>query len=323
MENQIIRAKYIDRGLSNISYCDIFIDALAIENKKNPIRDYFESTDWDGKDYIKELANYFGSNLAEEAFKEFLSNCISKALDHQQNHMLVLQGPQGIGKSYFARWLAKPFRGMFIERAIDPDSDYDKQRLADTFLWEVMELGSTTRRKDIESLKGFITQQEVNFRLPYARREIITEAICNLVGTINDATFLRDHTGSRRFRVLSLKEIDRNYSKLNVDKIWSQAFHLYKNGGYQIEHEDAFKEANEEAEVEDANTDIILEKIEITKEDGERMTSKQILDLCYPFCKDSEKNTFYNCIKQVMMKLGCPRKKSEGIWTYRGVTRKG
>lgn len=55
--------------------------------------------------------------------------------------------------------------------------------------------------------------------------------MCSFIGTANNQSgLLNDPTGTRRFMVCKLLNIDWSYSKMDVDQIWAQAYALYLQG---------------------------------------------------------------------------------------------
>jgi predicted P-loop ATPase len=146
--------------------------------------------------------------------------------------MLVLDGPQGSGKSFFVQWLGSVLPDYFIEASINPDDKDSWVRLMAKFVWEVGELGAVTRRADREALKNFITTRIVTLRKAYGKYDTIKPAMASLIGTINnEAGFLTDQTGNRRFLICRLTAIDWRYVQ-NVDphQLWAEAVALFKAG---------------------------------------------------------------------------------------------
>jgi putative DNA primase/helicase len=146
--------------------------------------------------------------------------------------MLVLDGPQRLGKSYFSSWLCSPLPEYFIEAPIRPDDKDYRIRLVEKFIWEVAELDATTRRQDVSALKSFITERTVTVRKPYGHHDVTKPAMASLIGTINNSGgFLADPTGSSRFLVVTLERINFAYSKeVDVAQLWAQAVALYRAG---------------------------------------------------------------------------------------------
>lgn len=229
--------------------------ALASRNRFHPIRDYLTGLQWDGADRFKSLVRCMNCTQAPVTYADgtqiawasvvlyrWLQAAIAKVMTKGkvQSPMFVLSGGQGIGKSTLARWLC-PLPDYFIEAPIDPDSKDDLFVLTRRFVWEVSELGATTRRKDRESLKAFLTRQEVTARKPYGKYEITKPAMCSFIGTVNSVGgFLSDPSGARRFMVMELASIDLAYQAIDRDQLWAQVMHTYQK------HPDAWRMHPEE-----------------------------------------------------------------------------
>lgn len=213
---------------------------LAYMNKYHPIRDYLDSLTWDGRDHFSALMNKLemSSPLAEVFWRKFLIGSIAKAIDAQQNFMLVLVGAQGKGKSRLVNWLC-PLKNLFNEGPVSPDNKDDLLMLLNTWLWEVAELDSTTRKADRSALKHFISLKQVKVRVPYGRYPIDKPAAASMIGTVNeDGTgFLNDPSGNRRFGVIQLNDIDWSYEDIDISQLWAQMYQAYKNGeSFELTH---------------------------------------------------------------------------------------
>jgi predicted P-loop ATPase len=90
---------------------------------------------------------------------------------------------------------------------------------------------STLSKVEINSLKSLFSKDKINERLPYDRRNSILPRRCSFIGSTNQVEFLNDETGSVRWLCFIIDEIDWSYSnKVNIDMVYSQAYHLFKNG---------------------------------------------------------------------------------------------
>lgn len=240
----VIRMQMRDHGYKNMSAITDVYTAMAHEDTYNPVQDYLDSLMWDGQRHILNLAAHFtcidppviynhggSSPLICVYLYRWIVGAVAKVYEQSQNMMLVIVGPQGIGKSTLAEWLCSPLHDYFVAQAIQTDDKDSLLRLARHFVWEVDELDGTIRRSDIAALKGFITRREVVARPAYARRDIHVPALASMIGTVNKgAGFLADATGSRRFYVTEISKIDWNYTKIDVNQLWAQAVHEYKTG---------------------------------------------------------------------------------------------
>jgi len=256
---------------SSVGATEDSIRTAAAKQKYHPVKDYLDGLVWDGIDHIGALLEHFThDDYLDRWLDTWLPGAVARVYEGWQNPMLVLDGPQGIGKSYLAQWLCSPLPSMFIESPICPEYKDHRLRLVDNFVWEVQELGATTRKADQDALKAFLTLQQVSERKAYGKRPIRKPAICSFIGTVNpdDAGFLTDRTGNRRYMVTTLQEIDWRYSQdVDVNQVWAQAVALYRAG-------DAWKLTKVEREKSDEKSKAYLvdEPIELFLEQSFRVT---------------------------------------------------
>lgn len=230
--------------------------SLAQRKRFHPIRDWLDSLQWDGKNHFLALAQHFKDGHPPITdgkggvmpyfnclFGHWLAGSVQRAYEGTQNPMLVLAGPQGIGKSFLPMWLAQPLGAhhgyrradanpYFCEGPINPDSIDDQRRLTNKFIWEVGEVGGTMRKADLDALKLFLAKSASTFRVPYFKYDTTKPALCSWIATVNPSIgFLNDLTGNRRYRTVELTSIDWSYSKnIDAEQLWAQAVHWYRQG---------------------------------------------------------------------------------------------
>ena len=237
-----IRCKMRDFTFSDMRALEDAYTAHALKNAYHPIKEYLNGLKWDGRAHIEQLGTFLvdshapfanGDRVARRLLRRWLIGAVGKVLDQIQTPMLVLEGRQNLGKSHFIAWIASPMPAYFVEGPIAPDDKDCKVRLMSRWIWEVSELGATTRRADVEALKSFVTLRDVTVRRPYGRRDVHGPAVCSLIGTLNDtgAGFLNDTTGSRRFLTLALTELHWDYRKfVDIGQVWAEAVAAYRAG---------------------------------------------------------------------------------------------
>lgn len=233
VQESVIIGRIMDCDMKGEAAIRRSLQISANRNKYHPVREYLNSLTWDGQDHFAALMNKLSmsSNLAEVFWRKFLIGSIAKVVNAQQNFMLVLVGAQGKGKSRLVNWLC-PLKHLYHEGPVSPDNKDDLLLLINTWLWEVAELDSTTRKADRSALKHFISMKQIKVRVPYGRYAIDKPAAASMIGTVNeDGTgFLSDPSGNRRFGVIQLNDIDWSYEKIDINQLWAQMFAAYKNG---------------------------------------------------------------------------------------------
>lgn len=216
----------------------------AHKARYHPLIEYFNGLSWNGQDIFNQFMAAFDFDdpcFAKIINWRFMHGVVGKVLNQDQNFMMVINGRQGVGKSTLSRWIC-PTQKYFVEGTLNPEHNDTKLRIISNLLWEVGELQYTTRKADVDALKNVITLQEVKVRPPYHRHDIAKKVSCSFIGTINEngAGFLNDPTGSRRFAVVKVNEIDwQHYTRLDKEQLWAQITATYKGGerGYLLPDE--------------------------------------------------------------------------------------
>lgn len=287
-----VKVQMYDKGVKSMGFIESVIHANALDNSYHPVKKYLAELTYDNtRDYIRELADHFydvhdpidGETVAYTWLKHWLVGAVAKVFEAEQNPMLVLAGDQGIGKSEFARYLAGGLPNYFIESDIKPDRADDKLRLIQSWLWEVAELGATTRKADIEGLKSFITMRYVTVRRPYGTFDMHKPAMASMIGTVNidGAGFLVDSSGNRRFLTMELRKIDWDYQKIPVNMVWAQAMAMYQAGydwKLKVDEKEQQKVINKRYEISDPYVDLLETHFEINPNDDHWLSSITILD---------------------------------------------
>lgn len=197
--------------------CDL-LSLIAGRNRYNPVLELIDLDEWDGEDYFGQLVEILGisedDTLSQTLLYKWAVQCYQLlhnqiGLNVSADGMLVLQGPQGCGKTSFVRQIG--IRPDFVKLGqwIDPKDKDTMIRCTSAWIVELGEI-ETTLRSDLERLKAFITAEADEYRLPYARAANRTARRTSLVGTCNSERFLIDPTGSRRFWTIPVDHMDLN-----------------------------------------------------------------------------------------------------------------
>lgn len=173
------------------------------QNQFHPVKDYLETLSWDGVPRIeKAFETYLGVKMPREytraVSKKFFLALISRIYEPgcKFDHLPVLEGRQGIGKSTFGRILVSD--KWFMDGLPDLSDKDAALNLQGIWLCEMSEL-SSLYRSQLEVAKGFITRQVDKVRPPYGARRVELPRQTVFLGTTNDREYLVDQTGNRRF----------------------------------------------------------------------------------------------------------------------------
>jgi predicted P-loop ATPase len=213
---------------------------IAKENSYSPVQEYLNrvAQEHNSEDLslLDGLATrYFGSNepLHNTFMRKHLIGLVKRAFEPgcQLDSAVILQGSQGKQKSTFWRTLAvNP--DWFDDTITSGNNDKDERlKLRRYWILELAELESVFRRKEIASLRGFLTTKSDNLRVPYGRTIESFPRSSGFVGSVNPSQFLADPEGHRRFWVVpvafELIPIDQLIEER--DRIWAAAVHAYRN----------------------------------------------------------------------------------------------
>jgi predicted P-loop ATPase len=203
----------------------------------NPFTEYFNNLPaWDGKtDYISFLTSFVKTADRERFdshFKKWLVRVVACALVDgifNKQAFILVHDKQNSGKSTFCRFLCPTALKNYIAENLSIDKD-SRILLCRNLLINLDEL-STLSKVEINALKSLFSKDKINERLPYDRRNSILPRRCSFIGSTNQVEFLNDETGSVRWLCFVIDEIDWSYSgKVNIDMVYAQAYHLFKNG---------------------------------------------------------------------------------------------
>lgn len=178
---------------------------------------------------------------ADKLIKKWLVACVACWLDSVPNDVALgfIHWREGIGKTHLIQYLVpEPLSEYFIKSSRDDR----KFELEDAFTRYMLinfdELDGLNTR-NIDQFKKCMSDSELlnkrrheEFATPKAR---IGCAAFTTNRTQEKGGFLHESYGYRRFGVIELEDIDRNYSTVvDVDQLWAEALNLYEETDFQF-----------------------------------------------------------------------------------------
>lgn len=246
-------------------------DAWAIECARNafhPVREYLSGLEWDGTERLDTmLIRWLGAEdnaFTRAASRKWMCAAVARVYEpgRKFDQMLVLVGPQGIGKSTLAATLS---RGWFSDSLQSINGKEAYESLRGVWIVELAELAAT-KRSETEAIKNFITKREDTYRPAYGHHTVIYPRQCVFYGTTNDPDFLKDKSGNRRFWPVEVEGFDNGQLRgleAEVDQLWAEAVARYNAGEPLWMSDAALMQAAEEAQeahtIQDELTGAILE----------------------------------------------------------------
>jgi predicted P-loop ATPase len=212
--------------------------ALSIAKKQpfNPVADYLKQCHKQYGDDISILSGladrYLGNDeeITQTQLIKTLIRAVARAFEPgcKSDEVTVLAGPQGFGKSEFLKALASPT--WFCDDFSDPRDKDHLLKLHESWIVEWAELHGLGKR-EVTKVKAFITTARDLIRKPYDPRSKHLPRPSIMVGTSNDAEFLTDATGNRRWWIIKVgQRIPVELVKEERDLIWAAAVVLYERG---------------------------------------------------------------------------------------------
>lgn len=309
-----------EHGL-NLSISDIerAVMMVAENNTHNPVKEWMDALHWDGFNRLDRwLSFYLGAvdtPYTRAVGRWWLVSAVARVYRPgcKVDHMLILYGDQGKGKSSAAGILAG--QDWFADSAITIGDKDAYLALRGKLIIEMAELESLNRAESTAT-KSFISSRIDNYRPPYARRNIDVPRRCVFIGTTNNDEMLRDDTGDRRYWPVTCGDIDRGGLQADREQLWAEAVAAFQTGAAWYPESAEDRSLCTAAQSEHKQTHPWQAEIGKWLEDRrlDTVTVQTVLGECLRLqaaqWKDSDAKTVSGCLKR----LG---------WTQRNDTRLG
>lgn len=222
---------------SPTKFKDALLAVVAAERIYHPIKNYFAGLTWDGVPRLDSLLiDYCGAEdnpYTRAVTRKTLCAAVARVYEpgRKFDSILVLSGPQGIGKSTFFAKLG----GAWYSDSLAISDMKDKTAAEKLQGYWILELGELAgiKKVDVETVKSFVTRVDDKYRQAYGMVVESHPRSCIIVGTTNsESGFLRDITGNRRFWPVQVSERGSHHpwELEDIDQVWAEAIQAYKDG---------------------------------------------------------------------------------------------
>lgn len=289
------------------------VQLMAEDNPIHPVREYLTQLRWDGVQRLDQmLETYAGAEPA--AVNQFLGrrwmiSAVARVMKPgcKVDSVLILAGPQGYGKSTFFQTLAGA--EWFRDDALDIRSKDAAMQIRGCWLFELAELAST-RIRDSDTVKAFISRSTDHYRPPYARFVIEEPRQSVFCGSTNDPSPLVDPTGARRWWPVHVEAMpDLKALQRDRDQLWAEAFEALISGErwwLELNEDRALQEHQERYQSRDPWHDLVLDW---TRKHPGEVTTSQLLDFAVEVPKDRRTKAHEMRLGGILASLGYEKRR--------------
>lgn len=285
--------------------------ASGYRNAHNSLTEYVQSVRWDGKERLSTWLEVYlgarGGDLNARVGRAWMVSAMARALSPgcQVDHVLVLEGEQGAGKTSVFRILGGDWYLGGLPRLEDKDA---RHILSGAWIVELKELASV-RGSAIEKVKAYLDEIEDYFRPPYGRNFVKRKRRCVFGASTNDGEYVHDQTGARRFWPVKVGTIDLDSLRRDRDQLWAEAREAYFNDErWWIAKGELVAEALKEEQLTRITADPWSSRIEAYAEFRDELRTDELLTHCGV---DYDKRKPHDAMRvgQVLAALGWERRK--------------
>lgn len=222
---------------SPTKFKDALLAVSSAERTYHPIKEYLATLAWDGEERIDTLLiDYLGADdtaFVRAVTRKTLCAAVARVYEPgiKYDSILVLNGPQGVGKSTFFALLGRQWYSDSLSIS-DMKDKTAAEKLQGYWILELGELAGI-KKVDVETVKSFISRTDDKFRQSYGVNVESHPRTNIIVGSTNaESGFLRDITGNRRFWPVHVTGNGKYnaWDLKEVDQVWAEAVVKYRAG---------------------------------------------------------------------------------------------
>lgn len=287
----------------------------AVTQKFHPVRAYLDTLKWDGVSRIGSwLVDAFGADIDpyhHAVGAKFLQAAVRRIREPgcKFDSVLILEGPQNIGKSRACR---KLFGDEWFTDNLP--SDISGRDMSDALqgIWGV-EFGEIEHllRSEPESIKAFLSRQVDRYHPRYGRMPVERPRQCVFIGTTNNDDYARDATGNRRLWPVKCEFADVEWIERWRDQLWAEAVATEPGAALWLDDEVVQAEALSQQEARH-DDDPWEEKISGYLLGRRVVTIPEIMTECLEIATDKQSKAFQMRVAKIIRREGW-KKKTERV----------
>jgi Virulence-associated protein E len=207
---------------------------IGRRNEFSSLTEWLNSLKWDG---VARINRFFHAAYGAEA-TDYAAVCgkvlfisgVARAYQPgcQSDVMVILIGPQGLGKSMGISSLCPDPSWYADDLGCDLFDRKAGEGLRGKWLIEFSEF-SRINRATLDVAKAFVSRRSDYYRAAYGRIHKDYPRTCIFVGTTNDDHPLHDRE-NRRFMPVRCVKADKDWISANRDQLWAEAVARYRDG---------------------------------------------------------------------------------------------
>jgi predicted P-loop ATPase len=201
-------------------------------NRHNSLTAHLDSLEWDGVPRVDRWLSEFlaveDSPYSRFVGRAWLISAMARAYRPgcKADHVLVLEGRQGVGKTSTFEILGGEWHLPDIPRVDNKDA---RGILSTAWIAEFSELAAL-KGVEQQKTKAFITERVDKYRPPYGRHFQVKPRRCVFAGSTNECEWIMDSTGGRRFWPVRVERVDFDGLVKNRGALLAEARNYYQEG---------------------------------------------------------------------------------------------
>jgi putative DNA primase/helicase len=228
---------------------------------RNSLTDWLSSLTWDGtarlEDWVGDCLGVVLGPYSRAVGRNWLLSMVARAYRPgcQADHMPVLEGRMGVGKSSFLALLGAPWYSSLPEAFGSKDF---LQAIQGQWLIEVPDMAGFSRREHTHII-AVVTTRTDRYRASYGRHTEDHPRQCVFAATSETDDYLQDSRGIRRYWPLRCQSIDLEAFASQREQLFAEAVSVFQAGASWYEMPSDAKEEQEQRFDADPWSDMVLD----------------------------------------------------------------